>query len=155
MKIGSDPPPKGSIRRAAVRLSPDVVWAKVIQVINENEVLATIPDRLGEELLIIHVKGVNGKVLTEGAKLGCLIFRYLGQYTYDDTKGAKRTVQSYVRCREVSKEEFALALSKGLILHDYKLVPSKEDTDNPDWELQTVHGKKGDRWYKVVETNVP
>lgn len=142
--IESNPPEIGSIQTA---------HATVLQVLKNDEVLATVRESITKKLITIHIKGIYGKPATDGANVSGSLFQYLGPYAYVNTKGIKNTVQSYGCCRPPTKNEFAAGLLKGVVLKKLKPVKVTPNYKQKNWR-KNLFGRDG-LWFKIVETEAP
>jgi hypothetical protein len=142
--IVSDPPLKGSVVQAC---------CTVLQVISKTEVIATLREAITSEIMTIHITGDFGQDLTDGATVPQTLMQYLGPYSYVNVAGAKATIQSYGLCRQVTKTEFILALTKGFVLKEYKRVPVKPNYKLKHWDKDLIGAN--DTWFRIVETKVP
>ena len=139
--IQSEPPREGSITLA----SP-----KILQVLEGNEVIATVTDAISKDTVSLHIKTPAGG-LVDGQYMLDSYLIYLGTYSYASVGGTTRTIQSYGHLQPITKDEFALAISLGFKLYDHKAVFVKPDPNNKDWSKGLL-GRAGAK-FKVV--NVP
>jgi hypothetical protein len=142
--IESDPPAIGDF---------GVAYATVLQVLTPDEVLATVHEELTNKVILIHIEGIDAKLTTDGSSVSTQTFMYLGPYSYKNAEGIKVTIQSWRVCRPVTKDEFAVALSRGLILMDRKRVKVTPNWGQKDWQKNLIG--YGYTWFKIVETKVP
>jgi hypothetical protein len=84
-----------------------------------DEAAASLPE------LIFHVKGVDTKGLTDGARFNAKLV-CIGTYHYKTVLGAGSTVPSYTVHTPLTKEQFAEALAGGLQLVSYRRVEQKK-----------------------------
>jgi hypothetical protein len=73
--------------------------------------------------IIFHVAGLEMPNLSDGQPLPSQLMVCDGTYTYVDVSHARRTVQSYIVGRSVTKTEFAAALAGGFVLYHYSYAP--------------------------------
>ena len=92
---------------------------KVLNIINDHEIRATVDGDYGFSL-VIHVSGIDARTFVDGqpfetgAGRPCQGLIYVGPCRL----GAS-TYESYAAYRPVTRQEFADALSAGIILHTY------------------------------------
>jgi hypothetical protein len=102
-----NPPEVGDIR---------VSWFKVIQIVGENEALVRDDD------VLFHVRGIDPAKQIDGTGWANVRLVYVGTYQYISVMGARRTIQSYLVYRPITREEFVSALAGGFELVRYTIV---------------------------------
>ncbi len=103
----------------------------------------------GMNELLFHVRTASTKGLVGGADFKAGLVRN-GTYSYRSTQGARKTIESYVVYKPLSKQQFADALAKGFVLTKLRLVRVNLHKKKSNWAKGVVL-KKG-KYYKVVSS---
>lgn len=134
--------------------------ATVLQVLGRGECLVVIRatqfagNRPERTTITVHVVGA-GADLVDDVAFPDVALVYVGPYSYADTSGARRTVQSYRVHRTLTPSEFAEAIAGGFRLMKYRKVKKRRRVGHTTGGFQPRTVWRIEEYYEIHSSPVP